>query len=140
MTYLVSLLVTSRNLLFGIFLPRKIIKILQKKNMSFRRVTKGVLLSVSVLEYLDKIYKKFYKSINLVESLKKTLLHMHFFTSGFYRFPVRFFPPIYRRSLFVSYMVNIFCIRIHICKKYSFPIFLLLRWKRKAKKKFCRLI
>ena len=50
------------------------------------------------------------------------------------RFSVRRFFPVYR-SLFVSYMIDIFCICIHICKKYFFPLllFLFLRWKAKEK-------
>ena len=46
------------------------------------------------------------------------------------RFPVRFFSLIYR-SLLVSYNANIFCIRIHICQKYFFPVLIFLRWKVK---------
>ena len=47
-------------------------------------------------------------------------------------FPVRFFSPIYR-SRFVSYVTDIFCIRIYICKKYFFPFLLFLRSHAKEK-------
>ena len=57
MTFLVSLFVTSRILLFGVFLPRKIITISQKIAVNVRQVSlKGVLLSVNVLECFDKIF------------------------------------------------------------------------------------
>ena len=36
--FLVTLFVTSRNVLFGVFLPRKIITILQKIGVNFRQV------------------------------------------------------------------------------------------------------
>ena len=50
-TFLIYLFVASRNLLFGVFLPRKIITILRKIAVNFRQVSlKEVLLSVSVLE------------------------------------------------------------------------------------------
>ena len=39
MTFLVSLSVTARNLLFGVFLPRKIITISQKIAINFRQVS-----------------------------------------------------------------------------------------------------
>ena len=42
------------------------------------------------------------------------------------------FAPIYR-SLFVPYIAHIFCICIHICKRYYFPLLLFLRWKAKKK-------
>ena len=42
-TLLVSLLVTLRNLLFGVFLPKNIIRILRKITINFRKVSlKGV--------------------------------------------------------------------------------------------------
>ena len=37
------------------------------------------------------------------------------------------------RSLLVSYIAHIMCIRIHICKRYYFPLLLFLRWKGKEK-------
>ena len=47
MTFLVSLFVTLRNLLVGVFLPRKIIIILRKITINFRQVSlKGILLLV----------------------------------------------------------------------------------------------
>ena len=69
MTFLVSLFVTSRNLFFGVFLPRKSIIILRKINTNFWQVSlKGVLLSVRVLEYFGKTFKR---TCEKVESLKK---------------------------------------------------------------------
>ena len=59
--------------------------------------TKGLLLSIAVLEY-------FSKNFTTHELVHKWLL----------KFPVRYLSPIYK-SLFVSYMADIFC--IHICKK-----------------------
>ena len=40
--------------------------------------------------------------------------------------------PIYRRLL-VSYIARIFCICIHICNRYYFPLLLFLRWKATKK-------
>ena len=55
---LVSLFVTLRNLLIGVFLPRKIITISQKIAINFRQVSlKGVLPSVSALEVSAKSFK-----------------------------------------------------------------------------------
>ena len=51
----------------------------------------------------------------------------------FLRFLVNFFSTIHR-NLFVSHMADIFCIRItHNCKKYFFPLLLLMKWKTKEK-------
>ena len=48
MTFLVSWFVTLRNLLFGVFLPRKIITTSQKMAINFRQLSlKGALISVS---------------------------------------------------------------------------------------------
>ena len=57
MTLLVSLFITSRNFLFGVFLQKKnTITIVQKITINFRQVLlKGVLLSVRDLEYFGKI-------------------------------------------------------------------------------------
>ena len=56
MNLLVSLFVTSRNLLFDVFLPRKIIKILRKITINFKQVPpKDVLHTVRVLKYFSKI-------------------------------------------------------------------------------------
>ena len=56
-TFLIYLFGTSRNLLFGVFLPRKIITILRKIASNFRQVSlKDALLSVSVLECFSKIF------------------------------------------------------------------------------------
>ena len=59
MIFLVSLFVTSRNLLFGVFLPRKVVKIFRKIGANLRQVSlKSVLLSVNVLEFFDKVPEK----------------------------------------------------------------------------------
>ena len=57
MTLLVSLFITSRNFLFGVFLQKKnTITIVQKITINFWQVLlKGVLLSVRDLEYFGKI-------------------------------------------------------------------------------------
>ena len=48
-TFLVSLFVILKNLLFGVFLPRKIITFFRKTTINFRQVLlKDVLLSVRV--------------------------------------------------------------------------------------------
>ena len=47
MTLLVSLFVTSKNLSFGVFLPRKTITILRKITINFRQVSKSASLSKS---------------------------------------------------------------------------------------------
>ena len=55
-TFLIYLFVTSRNLLFGVFLTRAIITIVRKTTLNFRQVSlKNVLLSVSVLKCFGKI-------------------------------------------------------------------------------------
>ena len=53
MNFLVSLFVTSRNLLFGVFLPKKIITISQKIPANF---LKGVFLLGSILGCFGKIF------------------------------------------------------------------------------------
>ena len=56
MNFLASLFVKSRNLLFGVFVPRKIIN-LTKISVNFRQMSlKGVLLSVRVVECFGKIF------------------------------------------------------------------------------------
>ena len=130
MTLLVPLFVKLRDLLFGVFLARKTIAILRKITIIFRQVSlKGILLSVRVLEYLAvKSFKRIYeKAKSLKNFITNELLH-----NWLSRFPVRFFLSIYG-SLFVSYVTNIFCVRIHICKKYFFLLSLFLRWKGKQK-------
>ena len=55
-TYLVFLFVTLRILLFGVYLPRMIVAILQNITINFRQVPlKGIPHSVRVLEYFGKI-------------------------------------------------------------------------------------
>ena len=57
MTFLVSLFVTSRNLLLGVFLSKKVVTISRKIGAHFRQVSlKSVLLSVNVLEFFGKIF------------------------------------------------------------------------------------
>ena len=105
MTLLVSFFVSSRNLLLGVFLTRKIITILRKITINSRQVLlKSVIPSVRFLEYFGKTFKstcdkaKPSKIFTAHELLHKWLL----------RFPIRSFSPIYR-SLFVSYKANKFC-------------------------------
>ena len=81
MIFLVSLFVTSRNLLFGVFLARKIITISQKIAGIFRQVLlKGVLLSVSILKCFGKTFSKYLWKSRI---FKKPLLHMNVFASHF---------------------------------------------------------
>ena len=77
MTFLIYLLVTSRNLLFDVFLPRKIITISRKIAVNFRQVSlKGVLLSISVLKCFGKIFKSTLEKLNLYKSFTAhELLH-----------------------------------------------------------------
>ena len=57
MTLLDSLFATSKNSLFGVFLPRTIITILRKITLDLGQVSmKGVLLSVRALEYFGKTH------------------------------------------------------------------------------------
>ena len=114
MALLVSLFVASRHVLFGVFLPRKIITILQKITKFQARVTEMCIsLSKSAGIFRQNTLKVPVKKLNLwknctaYERLCKLL-----------RFPVRFFSPIYRNLLFGSYIAVIFCSRIHICKKF----------------------
>ena len=122
MTFLISLFVTSKNLLFGVFLPKKISTILRKIAINFRQMSlNGVLLSVSVLECFGKSFKS---TSEKVESLKTlyytwTSSQVIFKVSSRVFFHLFTYPPIYR-SLFVSYIAHILCIRIHICKGYYF--------------------
>ena len=69
------------------------------------------------------------KKLNLQKTLKYT------WTSSQVVFEVssRFFSYIYR-SLLLSYTIDIFCIRIHICKTYFFPLFYSRDGKRKKNK------
>ena len=134
-TFLIYLFVTSRNLLFGVFLLREMITILRKIAVHFRQVSlKRVLLSVGVLECFGKILLKYlWKSW----IFKNPLLHLNS-SQVIFKVSRRIFlhlltcPLIYRR-LFVSYKAHILCIRIHICKRYCFPLLLFLRWKAKEK-------
>ena len=59
-------------------------------------------------------------------NLKKNFTTHELLHQWLLRFLVRFFSLICR-SLFVSYMAGVFCIRVYICKKYFFPLLLLLR-------------
>ena len=128
MTFLIYLFVTSRNLLFGVFLPRKIITILRKIADIFRQVSlKEVLLSVSVLEcFREKVgsLKTLYCTRTSAQVIVRvsSRIFFHLFT----------FPLIYS-SLFVFYIVHILCSCIHIRKRYYFPLLLFLRWKAKEK-------
>ena len=59
--------------------------------------------------------------------VKKLNLYKNFTTHDllrkwFLRFPIKSFSAIYR-ILFLSCMTGILCIRIHICKKYFFPLY-----------------
>ena len=128
MTFLIYLFVTSRNLLFGVILPRRIITILRKKADIFRQVSlKEVLLSVSILEC-------FSEKVGSLKTLycTRTSSQVIFRVSGRIFFHLFTFPLIYR-SLFVFYIVHILCSCIHICKRYYFPLSLFLRWKAKEK-------
>ena len=79
--FLSYVFVTSRNLLFGVFLPKKIITILRKIAVSVRQVSvRGVLLSVSILECFGKIFQKCLWTSWI---FKNPLLHMHFFAIDF---------------------------------------------------------
>ena len=92
MTFLICLFVTSRNLLFSVFLPRKIITVLRKIVVNFRQVSlKELLPSLSVL-------KCFGEKVGSLKILYCTwILH-----KWFLRFPVGLFfhlftfPLIYR--------------------------------------------
>ena len=112
--------VTSRNLLFGVFLTKK-------NSRKFQASVTERCISLS--KSSGKSWKSWIlKNFTAHELLQKWLL----------RFPEGFFSPIYlstylQRSLPVPYIAHILCIRIHICKRYYFPILLFLRWKAKEK-------
>ena len=75
------LLVTSRNLLLGVVVPRKSFKILQKIGVNFRQVSlKGILVSVIVLECLDKTFQKYLWKSWIFKNL---LLHINISKSDF---------------------------------------------------------
>ena len=63
-------------------------------------------------------------------SLLKNFTILERLQKWFLRFPVRFFWSVYR-CLFVSYTADTLCIRIHICKRYFFPLLLFLRHRAK---------
>ena len=136
MTLFISLFVTSRNLLFGVFLPRKIIeKFLAKNSRKFQAsvTERCTSLSKSSGMFRQNLLKVALKKINL----KKPFTTYKLLQKWFLKFPVRFFylytyPPIYI-SLFVSYMTHIFCIRIHICKKVLRPAFTVPEMKSEKK-------
>ena len=65
-------------------------------------------------------------------NLKKIFTTHELLHKWFLMWSVRFFSPICR-GMFVSYTTDIFCIRIHICKRYFFPLLLFLRWRAKEK-------
>ena len=98
MALLASLFVTLRNLLFGVFLPRKIITILRKITINFS-CQWGVYFSQ--WEFWNILPKSFKSTCS--EILKKPLLQMKWFL----RFSVRFFEPIYT-NLFAAYMQTYF--------------------------------
>ena len=92
---------------------------------------------------LSKCYRMFRENLLKVpvknRIFKKPLLHMNFFTSGFWGFQEDFFhlfssPPIYR-SLFVSRIAHVFCICIHICKRYITSCFYYSRDGKQKKNK-----
>ena len=132
MTFSVSLFVTSRILLFGVF----------KEN--YCNLTKNSRkFPASVTERCTLFSKRFGISAKCFESTWEKINLWKIFTTNellhkwLLRFPVGFFfhlftfPPICR-SLFLSYTAHIFCICIHICKRYYIPV--LLSWDGKRKK------
>ena len=128
MTFLVSLFVTSRNLLFGVFLPRKIISILRKIVANFRQVSlKGVLLWKWFWNGSGKSFKS---SSEKVESLK-TLYYTWTSSEVIFKITNRIFFTYLPIHLFVCYTAHIFFIRIHIFKRFYFPLLLFLRWEAK---------
>ena len=67
-TFLVSLFVTSRTLLFGVFLPKKIVTVLRRIAVNFTKMwLKCVFLSVSIWNVSTKLFKS---TCEIVESLK----------------------------------------------------------------------
>ena len=132
MTFSVSLFVTSRILLFGVF----------KEN--YCNLTKNSRkFPASVTERCTFFSKRFGISAKCFESTWEKINLWKIFTTNellhkwLLRFPVGFFfhlftfPPICR-SLFLSYTAHIFCICIHICKRYYIPV--LLSWDGRRKK------
>ena len=86
--------------------------------------------------FRQNLLKVLVKKLNLSKTFT-TLLQKRFL-----RFPVGVSqqftsPPIYLstylQNLFVSYKAHVFCIRIHIYKRFYFPLLLFLRWKVKEK-------
>ena len=108
MTLLDSLIVTSRNLMFGVILPEKNYYNLTNNNLKFQ---------ASVTERCDSLWtilSKSFKSTCEKVNLQKNFTTHELLHKWLLMFPVRFFSPIHR-SLFVSYMADIFYIRIYIC-------------------------
>ena len=131
MTLLASLFATSRNLVFGVFLPIKHITILQKVTINFRQVSlKGVLLSVRVLSRNISV-KSFNSTCKKVKSLKK---FSYIWTSSQVAFEVsiNIFLTYSQKPVCFIYGRHI-CFCIHICKK-SISSRLCYSWDGKWKK------
>ena len=91
MTLLVSLFATSRNLLFGVFLPRTIIIILQKISGKCHCTS---------LSKNSEIFRKnpFKSTCHKVKSLKELCYTDNILHKWLLRFPVRFFSTIFTEA------------------------------------------
>ena len=111
MTFSVFLFVTSRNLLFGVF--KENYYNLTKDSRKFRTSALKVKYSESTWGKNKSLKHLYYKWTSSQVIFKvSSRIFFHLFT----------FPPICR-SLFVLDITHIFCICIHICKRYHFPPF-----------------
>ena len=105
--------VTSRNLLFGVYLPRKIITILRKIAVNFRQVSlKEILPSVSVLEcFGEKVgsLKILYCTWTSSQVIFKVSSRIFFFFFHLFTFPL-----IYR---------SLYCVKSVQIRSYFWSVF-----------------
>ena len=123
--FVIFFICNIENLFIAVFLPRKVIIILRKIN--FKRLSTVIVYSPS--NSLGIFRHKCFKSTCEQVKSSNRLYYAWTFLQEAFKVSWKIFIPIYR-SLFVS-LANIFCIRICICKKYSFALLLFLGWKAK---------
>ena len=127
-TFLISLFVTSTNLLFGVFLPRE-------NNRKFQASVTERCTSLSNHSgiFPQNLLKVPVKKLNLKNFYRiLTSSQVIFKVSSRIFFYLFTYPTIYR-SLFEPHTAHILCIPTHIFKRYYFPLLLSLRWKAKGK-------
>ena len=132
--FLASLFVTSTNLQFAVFMPRKIIAIIQKKlSISSKRHWK-VFLSQQVFW---NISARSFKSTCEKVNLQKTFMSHELLHKWFLRFPGGIFSPTYlstylRKPVCVLYSTHILYLYSYL-QKVLLPIFTSLEMESESK-------